>query len=146
MSEPLGPSASASTTSDGARATPPPRSLLPAPSPLAATLTQARRLWPGRAALASAQVDVLYGRRGMKNPFLALTVRKDLGNCRHALSQVVVAGVMYVSAPVFPGLAAPPPRPIDHPHRASAGQPDRIASPADPELDKIVLTFIPPES
>ena len=44
--------------------------------------------------------DRLYGEREQKWPMLALQSSPDLGNCRHALSQMVVAGTMDVRPPI----------------------------------------------
>ena len=116
--------------------------LLPPPSPLPGTLSAATRLWPGHSPLATAHPDILRGRRGLKKPFLALTAKQDLGNCRHALSQVVVAGIMVVDAPVFPGLSNAPRTPTPTgPVRVPAAPAPRN----EPDPDVIVLTFTPPE-
>jgi hypothetical protein len=45
--------------------------------------------------------DRLYGERQQKWPMLALEATPDLGNCRHVLSQMVVAGTMDVRPPIF---------------------------------------------
>ena len=44
--------------------------------------------------------DRLYGERLLKYPMLALQSSPDLGSCRHALSQMVVAGTMDVRPPI----------------------------------------------
>jgi hypothetical protein len=44
--------------------------------------------------------DLLHGERVYQWPLLALQTTQDLGNCRHALSQMVVAGTMSVYPPV----------------------------------------------
>ena len=54
--------------------------------------------------LAAARTDLLFGhQRGIKRPLIALTTKKEMGPVRHALSQMVVAGVMTVHPPVRPG-------------------------------------------
>lgn len=40
------------------------------------------------------------GERRFGRPLMALLAKKNLGPCRHALSQMVVAGTMYVQTPV----------------------------------------------
>jgi len=44
--------------------------------------------------------DLLHGERVYQWPLLALQTTQDLGNCRHALSQMVVAGTMDVYPPI----------------------------------------------
>ena len=44
--------------------------------------------------------DLLHGERDFQWPLMALRTTQDLGNCRHALSQMVVAGTMSVHPPV----------------------------------------------
>lgn len=76
--------------------------LVPTRGPLSRSHRQAVQL--GEAAEHPAfHRDLLYGRRGIKRPMVALTTKKELGNCRHALSQMVVAGVMTVHPPMRPG-------------------------------------------
>ncbi len=43
---------------------------------------------------------LLRGYRGVKYPMMALLVRRELGSCRHALAQRVVAGTMTVHFPL----------------------------------------------
>ena len=40
--------------------------------------------------------DLLRGRRSLRYPVMSILVQKDLGPCRHALAQRVVAGTMHV--------------------------------------------------
>jgi hypothetical protein len=40
--------------------------------------------------------DLLRGRRSLRYPVISILVQKDLGPCRHALAQRVVAGTMHV--------------------------------------------------
>lgn len=64
-------------------------------SPLAAFHHEARRLAsPQHQQPGVRPPDLLYGRRALKKPLIALTTSRELGPCRHALSQMVVAGVM----------------------------------------------------
>ena len=42
---------------------------------------------------------LLYGHRALKFPVLAVMVASDLGNCRHALAQRVIAGTHEVQLP-----------------------------------------------
>lgn len=95
--------------------------LLHRPSLLGATLPSAQRL--GRAVEHPPfRSDRLFGYRAIKRPLIAIATKKELGNCRHALSQMVVAGVMTVYPPIKPG-----------------------AKPAEaPQLGPRVLTFTPP--
>ena len=43
--------------------------------------------------------DLLRGRRSLRYPVMSILVQKDLGPCRHALAQRVVAGTMHVHFP-----------------------------------------------
>jgi hypothetical protein len=43
--------------------------------------------------------DLLRGRRSLRYPVMSILVSKDLGPCRHALAQRVVAGTMHVHFP-----------------------------------------------
>jgi hypothetical protein len=43
--------------------------------------------------------DLLRGRRSLRYPVMSILVQKDLGPCRHALAQRVVAGTMHVQLP-----------------------------------------------
>lgn len=74
---------------------------------LSATHADARRLGEASVGLLTRE-DMLFGRRGIKRPLVAITTKKELGNCRHALSQMVVAGVMTVMPPMRPGQPADP--------------------------------------
>jgi hypothetical protein len=64
--------------------------------------------------------DTLYGVRSIKKPLISITVKKDPGPIRHALSQMVVAGTMTV-------------------HQSPAGMP--LPSPGSQPR---VFTFTPP--
>lgn len=44
---------------------------------------------------------ILFGNRGWMWPAIALQTTQDLGNCRHALSQMVVAGTMTIYPPIL---------------------------------------------
>ncbi len=80
--------------------------LLPRPALLSRCHADARRL--ARAgAPARVRIDLLFGSRGIKRPMVALVTKQNLGPCRHALAQMVVAGVMTVHPPLGPGQAAP---------------------------------------
>lgn len=50
--------------------------------------------------LAAQRFSTAYGHRQFSYPMLALQAKKKLGPCRHALSQMVVAGTMVVQPPV----------------------------------------------
>lgn len=65
--------------------------------------------------------NILFGTRGIKRPLIALTTKKDMGPCRHALAQMVVAGTMVVHT-----------------------RPGTGAGPAAPKTEPRILTFTPP--
>jgi hypothetical protein len=52
------------------------------------------------AALAEKRTSLTCGRRQFGSPMMALQAKKSLGPCRHALTQMVVAGSMVVNPPV----------------------------------------------
>ncbi len=56
--------------------------------------------------------NLLYGERESKWPMLALSCQPDMGSCRHALSQMVVAGTMSVYPPIH---ISPNPEAFEHP-------------------------------
>ncbi|MFH1466871.1 MAG: hypothetical protein ABIO70_20980 [Pseudomonadota bacterium] len=49
---------------------------------------------------AAGHLQTLYGQRTTKHPLSALRVQQDLGACRHALSRMVVAGIMTITPPI----------------------------------------------
>ena len=53
-----------------------------------------------RALEARLHSDMLHGERGSTWPMMALQCTQELGDCRHALSQMVVAGTMSVYPPI----------------------------------------------
>jgi len=52
---------------------------------------------------------LLRGPRALKFPLMSLLVRQELGNCRHALAQRVVAGSMVIHFPLRKRPTAPKP-------------------------------------
>jgi hypothetical protein len=103
--------------------------------------------------LAEARSNVLFGdQRGIKRPLIALTTKKEMGPVRHALSQMVVAGVMTVHPPMRPGAEpakaaevsaprvftfTPPPLPEDVPE-------DTVPFPGTPAPQEKRTTGLPP--
>ncbi len=51
--------------------------------------------------------NILFGERGLKWPMMALRTQMELGPCRHALAQMVVAGEMVVFPPFVPNFPTP---------------------------------------
>jgi hypothetical protein len=51
--------------------------------------------------------NILYGERGLKWPMMALRTQMELGPCRHALAQMVVAGDMVVFPPFVSNFPTP---------------------------------------
>jgi len=103
--------------------------LVPRPTPLGGTLSDARRL-ADAADHPPLRQDLLYGpHRGIKRPLIALTTRQNMGPARHALERMTVAGTMVVHSAPF-GRAP------------SAGGPAPSGSGADG--GPRVLTFTPP--
>ncbi len=82
--------------------------LLPRPSLLGRSHADACRLGEAGETL-SPRRGLLFGTRGIKRPMVALTTKQNMGPCRHALAQMVVAGVMTVHPPLRPGQAPPTP-------------------------------------
>jgi hypothetical protein len=70
------------------------------PTPL--TISHADAIRMGRIARQNTGAvffDLLRGRRSLRYPVMSILVQKDLGPCRHALAQRVVAGTMHVHFP-----------------------------------------------
>ena len=70
------------------------------PTPLTHSYAEATRM--GRLARRNTGAvffDLLRGRRSLRYPVMSILVQKDLGPCRHALAQRVVAGTMHVHLP-----------------------------------------------
>jgi hypothetical protein len=82
--------------------------LLPRPSLLGRSHADACKLGQAGEPL-SPRRDLLFGTRGIKRPMVALVTKQNMGPCRHALAQMVVAGVMTVHPPLRPGQAPPTP-------------------------------------
>ncbi len=78
-------------------------------------------------AVRRARQVVIYGRRGnVKYPLMSILVAQDLGNCRHALAQRVVAGTMTVHYAPGDGPSKAKPSP---PGSGAAPQPPPTSSP-----------------
>jgi hypothetical protein len=87
--------------------------------------------------------DILRGSRRIARPMMAIATKQNMGPCRHALAQMVVAGVMTVTPPLRPGQAppapassgprvltfTPPPLPDEEPPRPPRSAPSPVARP-----------------
>lgn len=99
-------------------------------SPLGARHSEACRF--GRTSVRVTQSNktvLLYGIRGnVKYPLMSIMVQQELGNCRHALAQRVVAGTMTVHYAPGDG----PPRLKPTPEDPADSAPSNPSSPPDP--------------
>lgn len=120
--------------------------LLPRPSLLGRSHEDACRLGLASEPL-SPRRNLLFGTRGIKRPMVALVTKQNMGPCRHALAQMVVAGVMTVHPPLRPGQApvqppseprvltfTPPPREPEPGRRPAAA----IPAPPAPQTGRVV--------